>query len=86
MMKIFNRKLIFSQFKINNFNFINKFNKNNFTEDKTNSKINKTELTSEQRLTLEQHTEGFKKLVDFMIKREKYTWDDYLQQIIVIDY
>ena len=43
----------------------------------------KPEMSNEDRLALEQHSEGFSKLVEFLLKREKYSWQDYLQQIIV---
>ena len=34
--------------------------------------------------SLEQEKESWNQFLDFMLKREMYTWEDYLQQIIVI--
>ena len=47
------------------------------------NKKDKGNLTLEQKQALETHREGFKKFVEFIRKREVYTWEDYLQQVIV---
>jgi hypothetical protein len=33
--------------------------------------------------TFDKEKESWQKFTDFMMKREKYTWEDYLQQVIV---
>jgi hypothetical protein len=45
--------------------------------------IKKENYTKEQKASYDQHVESFKKFVDFMTTREQYTWDDYLDQVIV---
>jgi hypothetical protein len=51
-------------------------------KNKIEEKLNR-ELTNEETQALEAQNEGFQKLVDFFLKREMYTWEDYRQQIIV---
>lgn len=49
---------------------------------KIEEKLNR-ELTNEEAEVIEAQQKGFKKLLDFLLKREVYTWEDYRQQIIV---
>ena len=52
---------------------------------KIEEKLNR-ELTNDEAEVIEAQQNGFKKLLDFLIKREVYTWEDYRQQIIVNNY
>jgi hypothetical protein len=75
------RKLFFSPIFKRNYLVVK-----NFSALKQKSKIEdnlERELTNEEVQALEAQTEGFQKLVDFLLKREKYSWEDYRQQIIV---
>ncbi len=57
------------------------FKKFNFAETaEVKSSENKKQISSEE-YTMQK--EGFKKLIDFLMGREKYSWDDYLQQLKV---
>jgi hypothetical protein len=70
-------------------NFRKNFVIRNFTSEnsskhkkKIEEKLNR-QLTNEETEALEQGRAGFKKFIDFLLKREVYTWEDYRQQIIV---
>jgi hypothetical protein len=78
--------LLFS--KINKRNFFNSNLVSYKTFAEIYKKINlngipKENYTKEQKASYDQHVESFKKFVDFMSTREQYSWDDYLEQVIV---
>jgi hypothetical protein len=68
-----------SSLTTNKFSFI-KFNKANFCKEK---KIEARSNNSNQN-SLEQERESWSQFTNFILKRDVYTWEDYLQQIIVI--
>ena len=76
--KIISNSLPFSS-TTNKFSFI-KFNCANFCKEK---KIEASSKNSNQN-SLEQERESWNQFMNFILKRDVYTWEDYLQQIIVI--
>jgi len=76
-------KIIFNSLNLssntNKISFI-KFNYANFCQEK---KLEARSNNSNQN-SLEQERESWNQFLNFILKREVYTWEDYLQQIIVI--
>jgi hypothetical protein len=79
-----NAKLL-SKFNKNIFNNFHFLSLKKFTEAKyvDLSQTPKENYNKEQKAAYDNHVESFKKFTDFMTKREVYTWNDYLEQVIV---
>jgi hypothetical protein len=54
-----------------------------FTFATKEEKAEQMRSNSSNQNSLEQEKESWNQFLDFMMKREQYTWNDYLQQIIV---
>lgn len=63
-----NHNILFTQIK---FNFA------------TKEEIEQRRANNSNQNSVEQEKESWNQFLDFMMKREQYTWNDYLQQIIV---
>jgi len=80
-----NKMSICRRFVLSNKNILYFNNFKTFAETQKRIQIDtkKKEFTQEETEALESHRESFNKITEFMVKRESYTWQDYLQQIIV---
>lgn len=86
-MILFYSKILFIKYYLNMFNLKRRLITNvNIKKQFINIKKFNFANENNRKETPEQFAaqkEGFKKLMDFMLGREKYSWDDYFQQVKV---